>query len=58
VDVIAHQDVGVNGAFEARGVLAQPPQEGQPVALAKKALGVFAPTANHVQRNPRGMGNK
>jgi len=58
VDVIAHEDISVNRAIQARGVIAQRFEEGQPVLLAKKAWRVSAAAADHVQHNARGMGNE
>ena len=51
VEVVSHQYIGVDSAFEARRVLAQPFQECQAVPLVKKALRLSAAAPHHVQGN-------
>lgn len=49
MDVVSHQHVGVDGAFEAGGECAQSCQEHLPVVFVKKALRLAAAATNYVQ---------
>ena len=55
VDMVSHQHISMDGAFEVAGRFAEVFQKREPIPVVEKTLRMAASAAHHVQANPGGM---